>query len=271
MKYFVIISLVLILFFMGVQNWGALQKSADDDETIEEAINRLIAVHEGDSNSHLGVGESLEAHKSADVIDHPALSVVADKITKSNVILDTNFDSLDLFGTSGTVNVSTLDGVFLGVADGGSASSYLLIESQYFGKLIDKDKDMYWETSAIFTEGVSVNGSFGLVGGYANTSNGWGFQVRQGVLWAYSGYASGHDDLILDTVDIYTAHNYSAKYDHTLQKIHFYIDGVFVCTLNSTGSSNWYSDSTKIATISRVSTNDENLVLKYFYFNVDSA
>lgn len=64
---------------MTLPLWGLLQKSTDDSETIEQAIARLIAVHEESPTSHLGEGESLSAHKHDTIIDHPAQSIVLDK------------------------------------------------------------------------------------------------------------------------------------------------------------------------------------------------
>jgi hypothetical protein len=51
-----------------------------DAETVEGAVNRLVAVHEADETSHLGVGESLQSHKAAAIIDHIAGSIIEDKI-----------------------------------------------------------------------------------------------------------------------------------------------------------------------------------------------
>ena len=68
---------------MPLQTWNDLKKTANDDETIEQAIDRIVAEHEADSASHLGVGESLEAHKTADVIDHPAQSIPNDKLVSA--------------------------------------------------------------------------------------------------------------------------------------------------------------------------------------------
>jgi len=65
---------------MTLVPWGNLKKSAVDDETIEQAIDRLIAVHEADETSHLGAGESLQSHKASEIIDHVAASIVEDKI-----------------------------------------------------------------------------------------------------------------------------------------------------------------------------------------------
>lgn len=64
---------------MTLPLWGQLEKSQDDNETIEEAIARLIAEHESDPEAHLGEGESLEAHKTEEVVDHPPFSLVPDK------------------------------------------------------------------------------------------------------------------------------------------------------------------------------------------------
>lgn len=61
--------------------WGQLQKSLEDNETIEQAIERKIREHNDEPEAHLGEGRSLEEHKKAEVLDHPAFSVVTDKET----------------------------------------------------------------------------------------------------------------------------------------------------------------------------------------------
>lgn len=65
---------------MALPVWGNLEKSQIDNETIEEAIARLIQAHEDDPNAHVETGESLHSHKAAAIIDHLALSIVTDKI-----------------------------------------------------------------------------------------------------------------------------------------------------------------------------------------------
>lgn len=64
---------------MALPLWGELQKAQDDSRTIEEFIDDKIVEHEEDPEAHLGEGESLQAHKSESIIDHPAQSVVVDK------------------------------------------------------------------------------------------------------------------------------------------------------------------------------------------------
>jgi hypothetical protein len=60
--------------------WGQLAKSAVDAEKIEEAIERLIAEHNADSEAHLDEGGSLFSHKASEIIDHLASSIIADKL-----------------------------------------------------------------------------------------------------------------------------------------------------------------------------------------------
>lgn len=73
---------------MSLPNWGSLQKSQSDPETIEEAITRLIDAHLADADAHLGAGESLQSHKASAIIDHEVESIVSDKIADRNVLID---------------------------------------------------------------------------------------------------------------------------------------------------------------------------------------
>jgi hypothetical protein len=90
---------------MAIPTWGMLAKSQTDPEKIEEAIARLIQQHNEDEEAHLGPGQSLQSHKAAEIIDHLASSIIADKIARFAISFDkfagnknfifTTFDSLD--------------------------------------------------------------------------------------------------------------------------------------------------------------------------------
>lgn len=105
-KNFVLVIVLVIIISMSVETWGQMAKSSDDAEKVEEAISRLIAEHESDPSAHLGVGESLEAHRANEVLDHPAGSVVSDKISFNDYILQMPFISLDGFQSGGLVGVT---------------------------------------------------------------------------------------------------------------------------------------------------------------------
>ena len=70
---------------MSLPVWGNLAKSQTDAEKIEEAIVRLITEHNEDETAHLGVGQSLQSHKAAEIIDHLAESIVEDKIADGEI------------------------------------------------------------------------------------------------------------------------------------------------------------------------------------------
>lgn len=60
--------------------WGSLQRALNDPTTIDEAIAAGIAAHNNAAESHLGDEQSLESHRENPIVDHPAESVVNDKI-----------------------------------------------------------------------------------------------------------------------------------------------------------------------------------------------
>ena len=256
----------IIVVYMAIHTWGDLPKNQIDSQLISEAITEAITNHEADPAAHLGTGESLEQHKSNEIIDHPALSVVADKVKKEGVMIDTDFTSLDSFYKVGLVSNSTLDGVALTVAYPTYTASKIAFEKSFFGVIIDDTKDLYWETQAVFTDTLVVNGSIGLISSHLTTAVGFGFQVRSGSLYIYNGYASAYTDEEITGFDIQVPHIYSAKYDHTTRVISFYIDYSLVGTLTVPNPSHWYTDNSYLATISIISQGDAQLWVSYFYF-----
>jgi hypothetical protein len=90
-------------YFTTVAVWGMLPKSGVDDETIEEAINRLITVHNDDETAHLGTGQSLQSHKASEIIDHLANSIVPDKISSRFATYSNSFVVPSTYDNSGIV------------------------------------------------------------------------------------------------------------------------------------------------------------------------
>lgn len=91
-----ITALSVIFFCMADPVWGLLPKAQDDPQLITEAIAAAIAAHESDPDAHLGEGESLEMHRQNEVIDHPAGSIVGDKISFNEYVLSTPFFTPDM-------------------------------------------------------------------------------------------------------------------------------------------------------------------------------
>lgn len=98
-----LLFLSAIIYLMGLFNWGSLPKDQTNPQLITEAITEAIIAHEEDPTAHLGPGESLEQHKTNEVIDHPAASVLPDKLGSSDYTLDFVFQTVDGFSTYGSI------------------------------------------------------------------------------------------------------------------------------------------------------------------------
>lgn len=113
--FFCVIILSIMLF-----NWGSLPKDQENPQTINEAITEAIASHESDPTAHLGVGESLEQHKTNEIIDHPALSVVPDKFSNAESFFNVNVWPAD-FGNEDNCEIEGWQ-PFLGLYQTGALS-----------------------------------------------------------------------------------------------------------------------------------------------------
>lgn len=230
---------------MTLPLWGQLQKSQDDPETIEEAINRLIDEHNNDPESHLDEGESLSQHKQDDVIDHPAFSVVPDKFEPITNITNswvTEFLSPANFTTSGdgvatpvfkatrirsngqqndTFNLSILDVLF--------------DEGEEFFNLSDFTCNFdFWTRLFPFNQasyffGVNVSGH-----GFANPgdgANGVGFNLASdGKLYAvWQAIGDSLSSSEITGVNTFETHKYSIRFTPG-ESIIFMVDDVTVFT-----------------------------------------
>src|SRR5665648_264201 len=96
----VLILVLCILFPKNLRSmadvavWGLLPKAQDDATTIDDEINAAVAAHNDDPTAHMAAGQSIDVHRVNTIIDHPAGSVVGDKIARLHSIR-TNFTSFD--------------------------------------------------------------------------------------------------------------------------------------------------------------------------------
>lgn len=227
---------------MSTEVWGNLPKALDDATTIDQAIAAAIAAHEADSEAHLGAGESLETHRSYDILDHPQGSVVGDKQGSNELVVTTNFDSVDSWSIQGNVT-----GVFPGVEihpifDDGPRSR---IVSAGLGKpgdpyLFDREivfqanlniEDMIADCLVFFgvtSSGYSPSSAPNTIGIYFRCD---GTDLFAGV-GNFSGTAT-EEDLGVDFTDF---HTYRAHYVPDDENVYFYVDGVLAATIAIPGS-----------------------------------
>ena len=218
--------------------WGNLQKAQDDPETIEEAIERLILAHEEDPTAHLGDGESLQAHKSEEVIDHPAGSLVPDKQSLVDVSYRPLFESLDAFSQDGTYVANTPNGAVLGSA-GVSNTAY----NELWAPLNTSGFVAGWATDCLlqfswYASTFSNTVMYMLMGLGPNQADEFrfGIKISGGVVSAHVGYydeAFDYQEInsTITGVSAATQYVWRIHLDPVAENIYWYLNGTLVKTI----------------------------------------
>lgn len=221
--------------------WGQLKKAQDDETKIDTAIAEAIAAHNDDSDSHIGEGKSLNTHKSQEVVDHPAASIVDDKIkegelrqirlSKDELQVYTCFESLDGWQKSAQAPLPNVLGVML--QTGGSINTICKMTAEP-GASIEAnpyDKDTFFQTGVRL--GHTTNQLIYFVTGGVeldNTDENFGFKIENGTLYAIvvkevagerTEFATEITGITLINLNIY-----KAVLDVAPGNIKFYVNGV---------------------------------------------
>ena len=217
---------------MAESNWGLLVKSQVDNETIEEAIDRIVLAHEVDEESHLGAGESLQSHKASEIIDHVAGSVISDKLGSREIQKHFNMEASDPWQFSGSFAIvygnGAQIGVEYGVADHEYFFSSLSIPSDWF----TITQDLLFQCSLVLSE-LSNNTTlkFGLGSDSAGDVNSIGFKLTGGVLKGR--ICRGSSETLTDefVIDMTVFHIYRVRFSASDRSVIFSVDGVDLATL----------------------------------------
>lgn len=219
---------------MSLPLWGELQKSQDNPETIEEAIIRLIGVHNDDPTSHLGEGRSLEAHKTEGVIDHPAGSLLADKRSEKEIWRYYLCRPSEGWQTNGEETYDLDSGLYLRAYENNPNDTWAFLNSIVMGQTGDLEK-----YSRIFQSPVRIldaeSGTEFRLGMYAGTGNpplGLYFDYASGVLTARAKSSTSDFQSSAITVDISELNTYRIFLEAELEAVLFFINGVQVASLD---------------------------------------
>jgi len=228
---------------MSTPVWGMLEKAQDDDQTIDEAIAAKIAEHNADEEAHQAAGESLNLHKSDEVIDHPAGSVVGDKYENESI-------SPDKLKFAFLIYSADEPGLSQDISSGNHIYSYLYRSEFYIQSLADENLcSIYtnfgelpsdWSEEDIFFEVVAKSeGSSGdavkwgigmgtedLVDYYAYSQYGFYFNCADSKIYAYYWSDEGISAVAVkeDANNIYIIYTVTIKNN----TVTWYLDGVQV-------------------------------------------
>lgn len=212
--------------------WATLAKSQDDPTTIGEAIAAAIASHEASPESHMGVGESIDVHRTNDIIDHPAGSVVGDK--GQTTFFDLTCDFRDLTGLSqtGEIGNSFWPGMEMrAYASGNSPARLKSIGSNGRGWL-DYTNDFLVQTSIFISEEGPPSGKVGF-GQLSGNSVVKGIYLSYGATSDVVTWKKGTDTVTSSNLSLARAewHTLRFQYSSYDRELYVYLNGVLVSTL----------------------------------------
>lgn len=235
---------------MALPVWGNLEKSQIDDEKIEEAIARLIQAHEDDPDAHVEAGESLHSHKASAIIDHLALSIIADKIKKGEVtvqkldwdkfLIQTGFETLDGWqqgGVGSETITCVVGGTKLRTGAVNNDTAYIAAVPNYgMGPQADFDKDPVFQIRLrIMDKGYAEVHVHTGNEGFQSAGNDYiGFRFDQDKIYAVCRESSLSETAvdITGSINSEDPHDYKVMY-YATNKVEFYIDGVLKTTITN--------------------------------------
>lgn len=204
-----------------------LPKAQDDPTTVDEAILAAVASHNDDPTAHMAAGQSIDVHRANTVIDHPAGSVLSDKLPQARFISSV-FESLDGWGQykTGTGFIYlNFPGIVLqsGATSGGLALVYT--GGDGFSNF-DAAKSFFMKMTVVLSASAGQTVRWGIgADGLGDGFSGCGFKVVGGTLYGYYIDDSAETTVTLSGVTVTTAHVYEIRYDAAAHQFVFWIDG----------------------------------------------
>lgn len=221
---------------MALPFWQSLEKNQDDGETIEEAIDRKIAAHNDDQEAHQAANQSVNKHKTETMLDHPAGSVAIDKFAQARVLV-TAFESLDGWGDFFTGSGSlSQDFGNVQLATGSTSGSYTAIDAVPSGwSGFDAGKQLFWKTALVLSADTNQEARFGVgAWGEGDGISGCGFEVVDGILYAYTEDNTTVNQVTVSGVDFTAWHIYEVRTEPANDRFRFFVDGTEVATVDRT-------------------------------------
>lgn len=249
--------------------WGLMPKSQDDPETIEEAITRIVTAHNDDNTAHAGTGQSLDVHRQSEVLDHLALSIVADKIQSGQLSLDKMsndrfFTQIDISQLNDTNYFSNAFGgaLYGEISNTGTTNTWYggyFGGDQQYNLLGDPSKNPTFRFRVLQTNETYSEAYFGI--GDMLGDSALGFKLDNGVCKAvwWDDTATEHF-ITISGIDLTVPHSYSVIVDNGVA-VRWLVDGVVKETLSWPSNIAINGGNTGVSMYTRHTTAGENGVL----------
>ena len=228
---------------MALETWGDKPKSQVDNTLIDAEIDAKIQDHDDDPDSHLDAGQALQSHKASEIIDHIVGSVLADKLTMTEISGTTFFESLDMWDKEGNIAIDLFPGLRLNPEWGYTNTCFLISTLQVPSEFLSSYKNILFQTMVRFDGDIGVlNAWFGYLHNYLSNNAWFGFQVRAGVLYCHYYLGADNYDVEVSGVDLSLDHLYRVQYNAITRTIEWYFDGALVASFTIAVGSYWGTD-----------------------------
>lgn len=217
---------------MATLTWEHLPKNNIDNETIEQAIVRIVTAHNEDNTAHMAAGQSIDIHRKEGVLDHKLGSVLADKETASELKYYTTFESLTSFDVYGQVSNNDQLGVSIWVSGSGSVNSGLALYSNLQNDFLNTNQDFLFQILLRYEfPDNNYHSYFGFLADYTISEEGVGFQVQNNVLYTQVKCGSFTNRISHNTISLSSDNIYRVQYIAGERKVYFIVNGVTIHTV----------------------------------------
>jgi len=247
--------------------WGLLSKFLDDDETIEEAIARLITAHNDDPDSHDSTDQSLADHRLGSPLDHPTGSVVGDKFNNTDLLFWDWFTALTgwtLTGLAATGGFGKVTIPAIPPASTTSAITWGVAEAIPFS---DPARLPYFQATCKMTQvvnGVSYLGPLSFSG--TSPAKGFGFFNDKGTLKGIALNAGSVTSVTLTgNPTLSGTHVYRCECPFG-EDLDFYVDGVLLGTITGIDALDIIQNNIDLRSIAPAGTDRATLTVLNVFF-----
>lgn len=210
---------------MTVETWGLIPKAQDNPQTIDEAIASAIAVHEAEPTAHLGDGESIDVHRKNTTLDHPAGSVVSDKVSSGQILISHNFPTNTGFNWSGYRQDFIFPGTVLFTNTTLNNVFVLSMDELPVFEVADITKNMLFQVTCRFNNFANANFELNFGAGQGDDGIvGFGFYTVAGTLYGYYNNGITVTNISLATLSLYKLYTLRAVYNPETVQLDFFVD-----------------------------------------------
>lgn len=250
--------------------WGSLPKDQENPQLISEAISEAIIAHEQDPTAHLGAGESLEQHKTNEVVDHPAFSVLDDKLAYDRNYFLMNFADFDNYDHSSNSQYLALNSLYFSSPNSsGSQWFYAATQDMWSGSEFLFSKNPRFFTKFQLSNVTNQNTYF--IVGERDEGRGFGFKVINNALSVIY-YKSDFSEVatFIQNVSAYTIYKIELRVASGTS-IEVYINNLLVTTILDCDfpTTNNFAYSLPWIDFKSTTTTTRELFIRDFYWEAD--